>query len=600
MTTERHPYRGERRKLILSMDLGTTYSGVSYSALEPGVVPIINSVTSYEGQPHGDSKTPTALLYDSDGNLYSAGEGAMHLDSGSANDTDRKGWVKYTAFKLHVKPTSPPLDIPPLPNLKDIVTLFSDFYRYLYDCATSTIRTTGYLSESSWEEIEGDIHFILAHPNGWEGKEQAMLRDAMVKARLIPDDDKGHARVSFVTEGEASLHFCLAQGIPMRTPVNEGIVIVDAGGGTIDISTYGRLGKAKKSFEEISVPQCRLGGSIFVTHNASRYFTATLKGTQYAGDIKRISELFDKAPKTQFRNLREPCYILFSSMRDTDPKLNIHAGTLKLPGATVAKFFEPSLYAIKKTLDEVRTSCKKHISNVFLVGGFGGSNYLYDEMKLHLSSAGIELWRPEKPLNKAVSEGAISFYLDHFVRSRVSRYTYGSKMYTPFSRGDPEHRRRENKTFVAANGKVSLDNQFDIILSKDVRVSEETEFRKSYFKYAETLPELSTIEDEIIYYRGARKTPRWMDTEEVMFRVLCSITADTRDAARTLELQHTPDGKGFYKLEYDLVLLFGYTELKAFLSWKYKASRHQLARLSRILDFSNESWNSRARRTGAQ
>ncbi|PBK65401.1 hypothetical protein ARMSODRAFT_1022210 [Armillaria solidipes] len=536
MTTERHPYRGESRKLILSMDLGTTYSGVSYSILEPGVVPIINSVTSYEGQPHGDSKTPTALLYDKDGNLHSAGEGAMNVDSGSANEADRKGRIKYTAFKLHVKRTSPPLDIPPLSNLKDIATLFSDFYRYLYDCASSAIRTTGCLSESSWEEIAHDIHFILAHPNGWEGKEQAMLRDAMVKARLIPDDDEGHARVSFVTEGEASLHFCLAQGIPMSTPIKEGIVIVDAGGGTIDISGYARLGNTKKSFEEISVPQW----SIFVTHNASRYFTATLRGTQYAGDIKRISELFDKAPKTQFRNPREPCYILFSSMRDTDPKLNVHAGTLRLPGATVTRFFEPSLDAIKKTLDEVRASCKKHISNVFLVGGFGGSNYLYDEMKLHLSSAGIELWRPEKPLNKAVSEGAISFYLDHFVRSRVSRYIYGSKMYTPFNRGDLEHRRRADKTFVAANGKTSLDNQFDIILSKvsgtfnyncnvpshdasltnnikDVRVSEETEFRKSYFKYAETLAELSSIEDEIIYYRGSRKTPRWMDTEEGSF-----------------------------------------------------------------------------------
>ncbi|KAK0434111.1 hypothetical protein EV421DRAFT_1717855 [Armillaria borealis] len=574
--TECHPYRGESRKLILSMDLGTTYSGVSYSILESGAVPIINSVTRYyEGQPHGDSKTPTVLLYNKDGNLHSAGEGAMNVDSGSANEADRKGQIK---FKLHVKCTSPPLDIPPLSNLKDIVMLFSDFYKYLYDCASSAICTTGCLSESSWEEIAHDIHFILAHPNGWEGKEQAMLRDAMVKAQLIPDDDEGHAHVSFVTEGEASLHFCLAQGIPMSTPIKEGIVIVDAGSGTIDISTYTRLGNTKKSFEEISVLQCRLAGSIFVTHNASCYFAATLRGTQYAGDIKCISELFDKAPKTQFRNPREPCYILFSSMRDTDPKLNVHA-------ATVARFFEPSLNAIKKTLDEVRTSCKKHISNIFLVSSFGGRNYLYDEMKLHLSSAGIELWHPEKPLNKAVSEGAISFYLDHFVRSRISRYIYGSKMYTPFNREDLEHRRCADKTFVAANGKTSLDNQFDIILSKDVRMSEETEFRKSYFKYAEALAKLSTIEDEIIYYRGTCKTPRWMDTEEAMYRVLCSITADTREAARTLELQHRPDGKVFYKLEYDVVLLFGYTELKAFVSWKYKASRRQLAWLSHILDF---------------
>ncbi len=59
--------------------------------------------------------------------------------------------------------------------------------------------------------MENDIQFILAHPNGWGGEEQTLMRSAMIAGGLIDNDD--HERVTFVTEGEASLHFCLNKGL---------------------------------------------------------------------------------------------------------------------------------------------------------------------------------------------------------------------------------------------------------------------------------------------------------------------------------------------------------------------------------------------------
>ena len=41
----RSPYQGLERKLVLAFDIGTTYSGVAFAFLDPGVVPEINSVT---------------------------------------------------------------------------------------------------------------------------------------------------------------------------------------------------------------------------------------------------------------------------------------------------------------------------------------------------------------------------------------------------------------------------------------------------------------------------------------------------------------------------------------------------------------------------
>lgn len=41
------PYAGTARKLVLGIDVGTTYSGVSYAILDPGEAPKILGVTRY-------------------------------------------------------------------------------------------------------------------------------------------------------------------------------------------------------------------------------------------------------------------------------------------------------------------------------------------------------------------------------------------------------------------------------------------------------------------------------------------------------------------------------------------------------------------------
>lgn len=44
MTFARSPYTGPSSGLVLAIDIGTTYSGVSYALLDPGNVPEIKSI----------------------------------------------------------------------------------------------------------------------------------------------------------------------------------------------------------------------------------------------------------------------------------------------------------------------------------------------------------------------------------------------------------------------------------------------------------------------------------------------------------------------------------------------------------------------------
>jgi len=166
-------------------------------------------------------------------------------------------------FKLHLRSrvgTGKQLgdEIPPLPLNKTVVEVFADFLAYLLECTSSFIQETHANGADLWVSVRNEIHFVLSHPNGWEGPQQAEMRKASVLAKLIPDTTAGHARLSFVTEGEASLHFAVHNGLPKGVIENgEGVVIVDAGGGTIDLSSYSKhVGEAKNRFEEVAAPQC--------------------------------------------------------------------------------------------------------------------------------------------------------------------------------------------------------------------------------------------------------------------------------------------------------------------------------------------------------
>jgi hypothetical protein len=104
--------------------------------------------------------------------------------------------------------------IPPLPLNKTVVEVFADFLAYLFECASSYIQEAHANGVDLWASLKGQIDFVLSHPNGWEGAQQSEMRKAAVLAKLIPDTPAGHARLSFVTEGEASLHFAIQNGLP--------------------------------------------------------------------------------------------------------------------------------------------------------------------------------------------------------------------------------------------------------------------------------------------------------------------------------------------------------------------------------------------------
>ncbi|KAH6910157.1 hypothetical protein BKA70DRAFT_1424707 [Coprinopsis sp. MPI-PUGE-AT-0042] len=168
----RPPYRGVARKLLLSFDVGTTFSGVSYSIMDPGEISEIRTVTRFpeQVQSAGDCKIPSILYYDHQGNVKAVGAEAVW--EGIEGVTEEEGWTKVEWFKLHIRPKTGSLSlfdgpvVPPLPIKQGVVKVFADYVKYLHDCLKLYIKETHANGPSLWQSVEKTIDYVFTHPNG--------------------------------------------------------------------------------------------------------------------------------------------------------------------------------------------------------------------------------------------------------------------------------------------------------------------------------------------------------------------------------------------------------------------------------------------------
>ncbi|KZT00295.1 uncharacterized protein LAESUDRAFT_764717 [Laetiporus sulphureus 93-53] len=586
------PFRGFQRKLVLAFDVGTTFSGVSYAVLDPDEIPEIQNVTRFPGQENaaGDCKIPSILYYSQDGTVRAAGAEAALPGMDLQAEDENLIYVEW--FKLHLRPSSlAPDDLDaviarPLPTGKTAVDVFGDFLAYLYSCARKHITDSHAGGDLLLSSFGDRIEFVLSHPNGWEGLQQSKMRRAAVLGGLIPDTAAGQGRVHFVTEGEASMYFCIQKGLAANSmQIGQNILIVDAGGGTVDISAYKFVTVAPLSMEEVATPDCILQGSTRVNVRAQAFLqgqihdTDKLCGSYYGNeeDIKTMIRYFDKYTKPIFKDRSEDSYIKFGSMSCNDPSSISAEDSCFLPGTRgrydmfeididslsgsdeLASFFEPSIRAIVNAVEGQRRSVNGGLNMVFLVGGFAASPWLFSRLQSSLSYYGLTLARPDRHTSKAVAEGAVAFYLEHWVSVRVMKVTYGVECTVEYDETNPEHRIRRGRITTRPSGRRALGDSFS-----GRRVRDKEEMYRNFFKESHESTTLDRLHTSITCYRGTTQDPRWTDLEPESFATLCTVQADTSRVTKVQ--QHGLKGV-YYTQHYKVVLLCGLTELKAQISW---------------------------------
>ena len=221
---------------------------------------------------------PSLLYYDKIGTLRAAG--AKVLSQEVIETARTEGWTKAewsaskfgcysqnsyvsvkSRWKLHLGAKRPATlypndDLPPLPPGKSAVDVLTDFIKYLVECSKAYIKECHPTFISGLPSVEDSTEYIFTHPGDWTDQRYLYFW-ATVRAGLVPDTPEGHLRVHVITEGEAGLHFCVSHLLGEEMVDHaacQGVVIIDAGGGIINMSMFPVM--SNMIFSEIAPAEC--------------------------------------------------------------------------------------------------------------------------------------------------------------------------------------------------------------------------------------------------------------------------------------------------------------------------------------------------------
>ncbi|KAJ7074581.1 hypothetical protein C8F01DRAFT_970629, partial [Mycena amicta] len=568
-----------RRKLVISIDVGTTFTAASFCLLQPNGVPKFEEILRWPKQGSGatpDAKVPSVVYYDRQGNAKAFG--AETEDEDTIIEAEENGWRKVEWWKLHLRPSHLPiirdLQLPPLPNLPGITVdkIFTDFLRYIKDQIKAYITSTYGSGGNIWDVLSPTMYVILTTPNGWEGLQQRSMRNAAIAAGLV--DREGGRRVKFVTEAEAAVLYAADSGNVEDWLVDDGhLILCDCGGGTVDITGY-KINAVKPvlKLEESAASKCYLAGAVFVTQAAQAFFRGkTSTGTEWADEehMQRIVYNFDRNAKKKFSDTA--CYVQLDGHK-TIPEKNITRGRLKITKEEMESFFKAPLDDIKQGLDIAFENGGKLADKVILVGGLASSPYVFAELVAWGEEHGISVTRPDGPTVKAVANGALAWHLDSSVGSRIAKYHYGILINIPYVESDADHRARASQKYLNYNNVETISGVWSGIVQKNAKVEAAQEFQKP-FNTDMRLDTTDFTHSAIVYAYRRLTPPTFMkfpgkQTFLPGFDSICTVRGDLRKCFQATRAQTTRTGVKIKKVAFEVCLTLGETEISARFRWE--------------------------------
>lgn len=575
----RGPWEGES-KIVVGIDIGTTQSGVAFTFLQTGANQTIHRVTKWPGQEvhNQQSKIPTLVWYDSSKKAVSFGAEALlpHIEE-QAEDND---WFLAKHFKLHLHPADMKakhdLKLDALPPGVNITQIYTDFLGYLLKYTREYFEDRILDGKSIWQRYSPSMEVVIAHPNGWGIREQTFLRKVAVNAGFSASD-QAQKNIRFLTEAEASVHFCIHHtNLGSRLQPGTNFAVCDAGGSTVDSTLYSvTSAHPVLKLEEKRASACVQAGAIFVDLEAERHLQKALSGVGLGEDeVKDYTKAgmkdFEAGAKRGFQDDATDQYIAVGNSRFNNTAIRARRGRLTMSGATMKTFFDICTREIISSVDQQIDGFS--VPHILLVGGFGDSPYLRNEFRKRYESRGAQITRTNDSTSKAVADGAVIWSIVSSVSSRAPRYSFGAicaRIALPWIEG-----RQGRKMYLGAHGMPVIPGAWSQVVPKGVALDSQAVCKETYSNsYKTANPDLKSLSMDLYAYPGDDEPDwAWDENENLMpiFRKVCTISADLRGLEGALERKIGLRGSEYWELEVAVCMRFGGTELEAFLEWTDK------------------------------
>ncbi len=378
--------------------------------------------------------------------------------------------------------------------------------------------------------------------------------------REEPDSDK----LSLALEPESAAIFCTLltkqqisdYSSSLPTSSLNGYVLVDVGGGTVDISAY-RIGPAPDfAIDLLHQPKGGPFGGTKVNHEFKAFleelvndrgFTRYLDNSDEVVSAKHqahlnelVNDTFEKQ-KRLFGNkggrsevtgkiaIRLP-HSFFMKYRDIlerklgrrrggqgpdtePPEVELADQTLRISYSKVEKFFEPVVTGIQECMQEVLEEVED-IDTVYMVGGFGGSRYMIHALQRALG-ASYKYVVPMHP-DLAVISGAVLFRQNPaHINSKRADATYGFRVSIPF---DADRHEARYKAVSQSGDQELCQNVFCTIVERGDTIRTDEVFSSVHPASKHDLRRMhvdiySSLEKDVWYTTGLRPSTDSAESE---------------------------------------------------------------------------------------
>ncbi|KFZ02938.1 hypothetical protein V502_11372 [Pseudogymnoascus sp. VKM F-4520 (FW-2644)] len=474
-------------KIIVGIDYGTTFSGVSFVTTDKSSIDDINIISTWPGDPYGSWKTPTRIAYSAENPKISTNKWGFDVYPKLKSYSWTKLLLdKNAAIGEHDDPSLSCIGGPgmfQLPSFRDAPGVCEDFLHEIYLFVSKMLRQQ--MTDSTFEKTPMECWITL--PAIWSDEAKAATLTA---ARNAGFGHKSHDEVFTIAEPEAAAIATLKKyaepGALNPVKENENILICDCGGGTVDVTTY-TITQVRPylSFNELCVGVGGKCGSTHIDRNlhallSERFgsafdnlpFGVKGPGGRFMSSFEMLKRDFGLTDNSDDRDLG-PINLDVPESEYYDPEDSI----VKLSYEDMQSLFDPVIKEITSLVGQQVEEAKKKqnvtIDRIILVGGFGESSYLNQALEDWCrKNGGITLLCPEHP-QAAVVQGAALRGLEGIApRVKYARYHYGFSISKGFREGiDSE----DNAYFSHFEDKRKLcDNRMQWLISKGDEITKGT------------------------------------------------------------------------------------------------------------------------------
>ncbi|KAF4442543.1 hypothetical protein F53441_11704 [Fusarium austroafricanum] len=493
-------------RVVISLDFGTTFSGIAYAFCNPGKKPEITTIVDWPGlQGRTQPKIPSVLSYaPEDANQFKWG-GQLNWKDDCVH-----------GVKLLLDPDQPePLYLPTGNKKKEIrrlpkepVDVASDFIGAIYTHAMAKIES----------KVPRDYfllcqkQFVLTVPAVWSDK----AKDKTLRVGGKESRDPPIA----------------------TTPSLELAEVVPGSGGMA-----GSLGLNKRFAEAV---QDLVGEEEWIK-------LKKLKGWTNA------YEQFDQLVKRCFLGDTEEEYLITFPQAglEDNPSEGLKNDCWAMTGATVKQIFDPLVNDILRLVDEqVKNALIKRpgrdIKGIFLVGGFGASQYLKE--CIQKAHPDVQVIQPDDAW-AAILKGAVLSRLPHqaVVVSTQATHHYGVAALSIYEPAIDKGRPTEMTWYIYIGEDLKRDQMIKFPFYRTLNA----DYSNDDLIFTD---KLITCDSPI---------PPNHPTQET--KENCTLQADLRDVDRALFKQKIGiDGLTYYEVHYDLVVSTQAANMKFWLEFQGK------------------------------